>query len=433
MNVGTAQIDITPEVGVELSGFAIRTQPSTGVLDRLFARAVYLVEEKKKLLWIHCDLIGFDAGIVAAFRVWAHRELSLAAFEVMLSATHTHSGPCTIRLEEAGTYDERYATLLQQRLQQAAYLAMQRMEACTLATAEGRLELAVHRRNQASAHTDPRIGAVGFQRADDTFAAVIVNYPIHPVALGHENRRISADLFGPAADQLSRRLPGNPVALVTNGACGNLNPPSVNVSSGELDAWGRQIADAVIPQLLAAPTHVASTFHTAVAVCRLPLDMLDGAGINAYAERTLAAGSSGGKPEWEAKLRRAVELWRRSLTAAFQTGRAINHRAIELFAVRLADVIFVGANAELFSDFTDWVRRDTTLRVYTVGYANGDWGYVCTRAAYAEGGYEVESAHIFYGGYRFKIGGLELLADEAAALLRREFAPQRAPSDTLAR
>ena len=35
MKVGTSQTDITPEPGVELSGFAARTQPSTGVLDPL--------------------------------------------------------------------------------------------------------------------------------------------------------------------------------------------------------------------------------------------------------------------------------------------------------------------------------------------------------------------------------------------------------------
>ena len=38
MILGTSQLDITPKPGVELSGFAARTQPSTGVLDPFLPR-----------------------------------------------------------------------------------------------------------------------------------------------------------------------------------------------------------------------------------------------------------------------------------------------------------------------------------------------------------------------------------------------------------
>ena len=82
-------------------------------------------------------------------------------------------------------------------------------------------------------------------------------------------------------------------------------------------------------------------------------------------------------------------------------------------------MILLGANAEVFSEFTDWLRVDTARKVYVVGYANGDMGYLPTQAAYAEGGYEVEVAHLFYGGFRPKAGGLELLAREAKALLQQ--------------
>src|SRR5687768_11441002 len=118
MKIGASQVEITPQVGVELSGFALRTQPSTGVLDQLWARGLFLVDGSARLLWLHCDLIGFDARIVTAFRTWAKAQLGLAEAEILLTATHTHSGPCTIHLEEAGAYDERYAGWLQLRLQE---------------------------------------------------------------------------------------------------------------------------------------------------------------------------------------------------------------------------------------------------------------------------------------------------------------------------
>ena len=184
MIVGTSQIEITPKPGVELSGFAARTQPSTGVLDPLFAKALYLACDNSDLLWIHCDLIGFERGVVQAFRRWAKNELGLEEAHVMLSATHTHAGPCTIHLREAGEYDAAYAEFLMVRLREAARAAVKRAEPCELISVEGRLNLAVDRRKTASAHTDPRVAALGFRRGDGTFAAAIVNYAVHPVALG---------------------------------------------------------------------------------------------------------------------------------------------------------------------------------------------------------------------------------------------------------
>jgi neutral ceramidase len=418
MKAGAAHVDITPAIGGELSGFALRVQPSTGVSDPLFARALYLTEGETKLLWLHCDLIGFDAGIPARFREWARAELGLSSVEVLLSATHTHSGPCTLHLAESGRYDGGYVAILHERLKEAARQAMQCLELCTVTTAEGQLNLATHRRDPASAHTDSRVGIVGFQREDRTFIAVIANYSIHPVALGHQNRHVSADLFGSAAAELRRRLPGGPVSLVTNGACGNLNPPSIGVEHRQVALWGQRIADAAIDALRTDPTCAPASLHVAVMRCALPLDTLDRAGIDAHAEKILAAKEFA---EWSRQLPRAVEQWRRGLLAALETGAMRTHREIEIFAVGVGPVVFVAANAELFSDFTDLVRTATGLPVYTVGYANGNWGYIATRSAYKEGGYEVESAHVFYGGYRFKAGGLEQLANETAAFLRREF------------
>ena len=55
--------------------------------------------------------------------------------------------------------------------------------------------------------------------------------------------------------------------------------------------------------------------------------------------------------------------------------------------------------------------------VFVVGYANAVFGYIPTRQAYAEGGYEVDTAHFFYNGFRPKIGSLEMLAERAAELV----------------
>ena len=425
MRIGVGQVDITPLPGGELCGFAARTQPSQGVLDPLFAKAIYLTDAGRRLLWVHCDLIGFDASIVTAFRRWVLSQLGLTNAEVMLSATHTHSGPGTIHLEEAGAYDATYVEFLQERLHSAAKLAVMRTEECSLVTADGHLDLAVDRRKKPSSHTDPRVGGVGFRRADGTFIAAILNYAIHPVALGPSNRAVSADLMGRAADSLSERLPGNPLVLATNGACGNLDPPALDVSARQLAVWGPQIADAVAPSLVAAPAVAGATFSTATRLTPLPLEVLDPVALSALTESALNRGPSTGA--WRLKYRGVVEHWRDALLAAWHGGKTLHHREAELFAINLGGVAFLGINAEVFSRFAEWVRHTAGRPIYVVSYANGDMGYLPTREAYLEGGYEVEDAHFFYGGYRFQAGALEQLASSAADLLCNPPSPSPLP------
>ncbi len=414
MKLGTAQIDITPQPGVELSGFAARVQPSIGVLDKLFAKALFIETEQTKLLWIHCDLIGFDRAIILEFRRWAHEKLGLGTHQVMLSATHTHSGPATIHLRECGEYDSDYVEFLQKSLRRAAEIAMAQSEVVGLTCVEGLLPLAVDRRQTAKPHIDPRIAAIGFRRHDGSFITVLMNYAVHPVALGSTNRDISADIFGEAAKRLSRELLGRPLVLMTNGACGNLNPPAENVSFEQLKSWGRQIADVVQPLLLGGKIDFQPTLKLLNRNLELPLETLDAAGINDFADQALR--NPVPLAAWGDKYRRVVAHWRATLLNQIKKNETTQNEA-ELFGLLLGDVIFLGVNAEVFSEFTEWLREKSRRQVYLVGYANGDIGYLPTRTAYAEGGYEVDVAHLFYGGFRPRAGGLELLAAAAQDLV----------------
>ena len=416
MIVGTSQVDITPPPGSELSGFAARVQPSTGVLDRLFARALYLVADDHKVLWVHCDLIGFDRESVQVFRQWAGQVFGLRENQVLLSATHTHAGPCTIHLREAGEYDSAYVAFLLTRLREATHSAMARLQSCELVAVEGRAELAIDRRKTASSHTDPRVAALGFRCNDGTFASVIVNYPIHPVALGPNNRMVSADISGQTASILQEQLPGNPVVLVTNGACANLNPPAENVNFSQVTQWGGIIANAVCGLLKTGASDPGAKLRTLTRQVPLPREILDVDGINKFADRAL--NDRGPLEQWGDKYVRVVEHWRKYLLKNGNGQNEIGPEA-ELFGLQIGSIILLGVNAEVFSRFTDMLRENVHDKVYLLGYANGDMGYLPTLAAYSEGGYEVDIAHLFYGGFRFKAGGLELLMTSASDLLQQ--------------
>ena len=96
MRCGASQIYITPPVGVELAGFVAREQPSVGLHDDLYVRGLYLEQENERLLWLHADLLAFERGWVRRLRSSLARDLRLAERQVLISATHTHSGPAPL-------------------------------------------------------------------------------------------------------------------------------------------------------------------------------------------------------------------------------------------------------------------------------------------------------------------------------------------------
>jgi neutral ceramidase len=412
MIVGTAQIDITPHAGIELSGFAVRPQPSTEVLDPLAVRGVYLEDVQERLLWLHADLVAFDASFVDEIRRRVEREYGVPSSRILLVATHTHSGPATVSANCIGALDPNYLASLKERFLLAAHGCLTNREECDAVSVESRLELGVDRRLFASAHTDPRLGAVGFRRRDGTFKAVLLSYSMHPVCL--RGSWLSADWPGETARVLSDALPGRPTVLVSSGACGNINPPQVGVQPEQMRAWGRRVAEGVLEKFHTAVRNDASaedtTFRVTSAIVPLPLEDWTISQIHEHADRCLA--DSAGSHEFHQAFALAAEAWRKTMVDR-QTRRESPSTPAEIVGVRLGRSVFVAVNAEIFSQFTELVRGNGNRAIYTVGCAGGMIGYVPTAAAYQEGAYEVEWSMLFYNRPRPRCGGLELLAEHA--------------------
>jgi neutral ceramidase len=410
MQAGAAEIDITPEGAIELCGFAARVQPSTGALDRIFAKALYLEDERgERFLWIVADLIAFDAGFVRAFRAWARDTFNLSSERVLLSATHTHSAPATIRLVGAGRMDEKYLQRLMIQVQEVAREAVKRLTACDLVYGSSVLNLAVDRRNKPSAHTDSLVSAIALRKTNGDFLAVVANYAMHPVALGSVNRQISGDWCSGTARSISA-MRGSPIALVTNGAAGNLNPPREGVLPEIVYGYGREVAKAVAGAIETATAQAGFSIRSERV--DVAMDVPTPEQIDRVTEKYLATIEPGSS--WDKPFREALLTWQRDMKSH---GR--DTVSIELQSIRIGGVLVVAVNGEMFSRFTQIIRDGTRKPLFVVAYSNEAFGYIPTREAYTEGGYEVETAHFFYQSFRPKPGALELLAERAAEMIEQ--------------
>lgn len=272
MYAGAARVDITPTVPILQAGFGQRTTPSTGVHDPLFAKALYLDDGRARVLIVTTDLICMPRPLADAVMVRLATATGLVGDEMLLCASHTHSGP--VPWDGAGG-SEYHGTLVE-ALVRVGCDAVSAARTSRLRCGVGGADVFFNRRTRgAPNHVDRRIPALAVEDASTgRLHAVAFGAGCHPVTLGWDNMYISADFPGVAQADVERTL-GVDNALFFNTTEGNVIP----VTSPDRDAldprgycgggWhdtlriGHAIADAVLHAVRAASSSPESRLASA--------------------------------------------------------------------------------------------------------------------------------------------------------------------------
>src|SRR5215218_8811872 len=96
LRVGAAAEVITPPLGTPLAGY-YSTRLASGVDDDLHAKALVLERDGVKVALVVCDLVTMPRGVTDEARQLIASLPGIAPDHVMISATHTHTGPIVIR------------------------------------------------------------------------------------------------------------------------------------------------------------------------------------------------------------------------------------------------------------------------------------------------------------------------------------------------
>jgi hypothetical protein len=269
---GAARVDITPTRPILQAGFGQRTTPSTGVHDPLFAKALYLDDGRARVLIVTTDLICMPRPLADAVMAPLATATGLVRDEVLLCASHTHSGP--VPWDGAG--GSEYHGALVDALVRVGCDAVAAARRSRLRCGIGSADVFFNRRTRgAPNHVDRRIPVLAVEdAATGALHAVAFGAGCHPVTLGWDNMQISADFPGVAQAEVERAL-GVENALFFNTTEGNVIP----VTSPDRDAldprgycgggWehtlsiGRAIADAAAHAVRAAPISPESRLASA--------------------------------------------------------------------------------------------------------------------------------------------------------------------------
>ena len=88
--------------------------------------------------------------------------------------------------------------------------------------------------------------------------------------------------------------------------------------------------------------------------------------------------------------------------------------------MRLGEAVFVALPGEVFLEIGTAIRRAAGVdNLFIVAYSNNDEiGYIPTRVAFFEGGYEVDSAPYYYGLFQLSPDCERIVVDAAVQAAR---------------
>lgn len=210
---GVAKEDITPKGTVYIGGFA-RHKKSWSTHDPLSARCLVLSNGVDDVTIISLDLIGLYKNDVHQIRNLIKKE------NLIVSVTHTHSGPDTQGIWSRNGRDEDYMKFLFDKINTCVSKANSTKLPIEISFRSYKFENMSRFRSDKNAVDKNATVALGAYKNNEP-AFVILNFAVHPNLIN--GRKISADFLAGFYDKLENKM-NFPIAIFLNGAQGNVRP-----------------------------------------------------------------------------------------------------------------------------------------------------------------------------------------------------------------
>jgi hypothetical protein len=397
LEAGFGAAEITPPLDCPLIGYTQRADlhplGNSGIADPLFVRVVLLrdcVSMPQPLVLVSFDLCILEDPVVAALRSDIQDLLGVRAAQIILAATHTHSGPYPGQPGWAegareplpdnlrGEASVAYWPTVRDALKTALRKAEADFQPARLRPRHATLGFAYQRRVPTpegiqmcwNPHESPQLrpkpavddGLCLLQIQRDMGDLLLFNIAGHPVTLGKASNAVSADWPGAACHQIETALPGAR-ACFFHGAGGDAHPwLATDKNPADCETVARPVASLV--ELLAR---------------------------------------AGGRPDSGSSL------------ACVQTKIQLKNRLIELTAWRLGQTRVLAVPGELFGESGRQLRTacPDSGPLLLVTTANGWKGYLPPRSAFENSAYETNAV----SGFGIVCGDAEKLVESALDLL----------------
>ena len=221
LRAGTAKIDITPAVETLRPGDRIR--------DRQYVRAIVLRNASACAVLVGVDQGMIPGTVIAAATVRVTGTINCPPTNIVISATHTHSGS-THGIEAGG---EPNPQRVENAIVDAVVQAAGRMQAARIGFGTSDVYLNTNRDlfvdgqwmqgpNPKGA-SDKTLAVLAVLDSYDRPLGVYMNYAMHPINF-YLSGVVSSDVPGEASRYVEERYGSKTVAIFAQGASGDQNP-----------------------------------------------------------------------------------------------------------------------------------------------------------------------------------------------------------------
>ena len=446
LRAGAAAVEITPEIGTPMSGYYYE-RGAEGVHDPLHAKAIVLEVGGTRAALVALDLSTTTRNLVEDARRLIEESTDVPGTSVMISATHTHTGPVLSgRGNREGDFGgasdlaRSYRDALPAKIAEAVRRAEAALEPAVARAALGsESSIAFNRRFhmrdgsvgwnpgkrnpeivKAAGPIDPGVPILHLESPEGRPIATYVNYAVHLDNVG--GTAFSADLPFSLANALEAYQGPEAVTLWTAGCCGDINHVNVQWKApqkGHENAarMGIILAAEVLrqwPELQAVDADSLSVSHADVT---LELPEIAPEDVDQARETLQRNRESNGADR--PKFLELVDAYK-TLDVNDRDGAA---QEVEVQVITLGDeVAWVSLPGEIFVELGLDIKRDSPFGWTAIAeLANGSIGYIPSRRSFTQGNYEVVSA-------RCASGSGERLVDAAVTLLKDAYRDAQAAS-----
>lgn len=390
MKAGCAMETITPALPVMLAGFGVQRK-AEDVHDDLYVKVVLLKAPDGYYGVISYDLLCVDGLLLERLKTGMD-EMSLDSSRFLITATHTHSGPCGIMETGeglargmacvAGVKDTKLVEAVALKTLEALKRAVENCQETKIRIARGSLRgLGMNRNNRALTGDEDVFAAELVQETGSK--VLLVNAACHPTVLNHENVSVSADFPG-AVNRLMAEE-GYAFTLYLNGSCGDISTRFTRKGKGfpEVERYGHLLADKLKEMLLEARAAAAEKVSIESFQVQLKLKKPDDL---EHAEKELKASQKRVDEAVEQGIEgselRLIESGRDGALMSLHYARNApleTFQTVTISVLQVNEELFAGVPGELFSELSNRFKNE---HVHFVGYAGGYYGYFADEAAY---------------------------------------------------
>ncbi len=397
IRAGVAKRVITPEGDIPLAGY-YHERIGRRVRDDLHCRALVLEHGDCRICIVTVDLI-----FVA--REWGDRARALIAERtgiapecIIISATHTHTGPGVGSHYDWPTAEQWLAALPGMLAETAEAAAADMFDALLFPGRQEECYLASNRLGRTrdgdeifsstgvighAGPVDPELLAVGIREPDGTVRAVLVNYGMHVDVIGGDTADfVSADWPGIMEEAIAGVYGEQAITVFINGCCGDINHrlwhETRQPAEGEMKAvqMGRAFAGLAVNAIeKAEPMESFGGCGAELEELQIPYYTRDE---NIMAEMEALRARGDDLEYFEKATLASIERWDRDGEIA----------DAPLQVMRFGELIFVGLPGEIFTKWGMEIKHwSPTPWTFVIELANDALGYIPTTDQAMRGGY----------------------------------------------